>query len=111
MTSKEESRVEEIPESADSQAPQKEEDRNINVLQVAGWFIAATANNKNFLVKPRDLRILYMLVLWDFISRREKVEKLEKDSDIVIPESRLRKMAELVFGEAYYANFNHLNDM
>ena len=96
----------------------KETLRNINIVQLAPWLAGATANNNGFLLKPNDLRMLYLLVLWDYISNHHnvnnptgKVPPIENDEQITIPEADLVRMVQLIFHEDYYPCFNRVYNM
>jgi len=91
----------------------------INMLQLSSWISKATCSNKGFLLKPNDLRILYMLVLWEYVSKNNSTEKIEItdlmniecDSQIEIPEDELVKLVKLLFHHKYYAYFNKIFNM
>ena len=80
----------------------------VNINQIAPWLISATNNNKNFLLKHGDLRILYLLVLWDYVSKQKNIVKISKDEQITIRESDLVKMVQLIFDNSYYPYFERV---
>lgn len=94
--------------------------RNISILQLASWLAKSTSNNKSFLLKPNDLRILYMFVLWDYISKRhtcnididiDEMPIIDNDSQITIPEDELVRMVKLLFHNTYYPYFDRVYHM
>ncbi len=85
---------------------------NINIRELAAWLTTATSNNKAFLLKPNDLRLLYTLMLWEYLSKHHnKAKAPTDDSDIAIPEEDLVKMIKLVFNDALYPCFHHVINM
>jgi len=87
-----------------------EEVRNIKITQIASWLANATTTKK-FLLKPNDLRMLYLLVLWDYISKRNADAQITQDHQITIPEPDLVRMVRLVFHECHYPLFCNINSM
>lgn len=88
--------------------------RRINILQLAPWLTAATANNKGFLLKPNDLRMFYLFVLWDYLSKNKTDDNdidIKSDEQISIPEEDLVRMVKLVFHNTYYPYFNRVYNM
>ncbi len=92
--------------------------RKVNILQIAPWLAAATVNNKSFLLKPNDLRMLYMFVLWEYLSKHhhpgveiDKVEAIANDEQISIPEADLVRMVRLVFHNTYYPYLSRVYNM
>lgn len=80
------------------------EQNKINIIQLASWLTAATANNKSFLLKPSDLKLLYTLVLWEAV-KNSGVTTITNDEQIAIPEHELVKMVQLIFNKDYYTFF------
>lgn len=94
------------------------EPRKINIVQLAPWLVAATSKNKNFLLKPKDLQILYTLVLWQYISKHRNggeplstPEAIENDTEIAIPEDELVRMVQVFYHNTYYPYFNRVSNM
>ena len=92
--------------------------RNININQLTQWLVAATSGQQTFLLKPMDLRILYILVLWEFLSRHhcpgdaiENFPGITSDKQISISEPELMKMVKLLYNPAYYPYFNRVFNM
>ena len=78
----------------------------INIHQLAPWITAATSKTKNFLLKPGDLRMLYLLVVWEYISHHHDPKKeITDDSQIAIPEKDLVRLVKLVFNSTFYPYF------
>ena len=103
---------------------ERNQTRNINIIQLAHWLANATANNnKGFILKPNDLRMLYLFVLWDYLSKRhskklddptnltDQVPPIENDEQITIPEEDLIRMVQLLFHNTYYPYFNRVYNM
>ena len=91
-----------------------DENRKINILQVTEWLASATSSNKGFLLKPNDLRMLYMYVLWNFISKNHIENKplnINNDSQIEICEKDLIRMVKILFNDKYYSYFNKVYNM
>ena len=85
--------------------------KNINLTQLAEWLASATRNNADFLIKPADLRLLYTLVLWEYISTKDRTLKITKNSQIEIPEEELVRLIKLVFTPEHYQYFTNINQM
>ena len=113
MEQPEESKKEIVEESPIQTPP-----RNINIPQLAAWLAVATASNKGFLLKPTDLRILYMIILWDYLSKRHhqgdlsgEIPAIANDEQISIPEDELVRMVKLIFHTTFYPYFHRVYNM
>lgn len=83
------------------------EPRVVKINQLAQWLAGATANNKNFLIKPSDLKMLYLLVLWDYASKNE-VTEITTDDQITIAEEDLVRTTQLFYNNTYYPFFSRI---
>lgn len=101
----------------------------VNISQVPLWLSTLFAKNASgALVKPSDLKMLYMLVLWEYLSKngasqnepdnKEQGDKdepkivsensINSDKDIEIPEQDLIKIVNIFFNKTYYPYFNRV---
>lgn len=94
------------------------EDHEISILQFSRWLSLATSGHKNFLTKPTDLQILYLLFLWEYISsnvgdnfKYNNVPDITKDKQIKVSEKKLVHMVQLFFHSKYYPLFNRIYNM
>lgn len=99
------------------QASSSGKQKYVNILQLAQWLSIATASNGKFLLKPSDLRLLYVLVLWEYLSNHHprgdsgEIPVIEEDSNISIPEDELVNIVKLVFNGNVYPCFNRIYNM
>ena len=102
--------------TSDNKAMETPQPKMINLTQVMEWVSAATRNNKDFLMKPRDLRLLYTLVMWEYITNHHRDPaaepiKVEKNDQVVITETKLEQLVKLLFSKQYYPCFSSINQM
>jgi len=82
------------------------EDNKISIVHVAHWLTTSTKNNRHFYIKPIDLRIIYTLVLWEYI-KNNNTEEITQDTDIKISEKDLIKMVQLYYSNKYHKLFKN----
>ncbi len=86
--------------------------KKVNITQLAQWLVTATSKTGGFLLKPKDLRMLYLLLLWEYISRHNpNKRKIIKDEQISIPEGELIRMIKLFYDNTHYLYFDRIFDM
>jgi len=92
--------------------------KKVNLLQLSTWLTQATGHNKNFLLKPKDLHVIYLIFLWEYLSKyhtakkvTEKVPVIKNDEQISIPETDLINIIQTFYQESYYPYFNNLNNI
>jgi len=92
--------------------------KKVNILQLAQWLTGATCKNKGFLLKPKDLGIIYLLFLWEYLSKHhtdkkvtDSVPEINDDSEISIPEQDLVNIVQTFYQKAYYPYFTRLNSI
>ena len=93
--------------------------REISISQLVQWVASATAKTKDFILKPDDLRTLYLLVVWRHISKLNAdttdiaadAPKIASDSEITIPEDELKKMVQMLFHNTYYPYIHRVTHM
>ncbi len=85
--------------------------KKVNITQLAQWLVAATSKTGGFLLKPNDLKMLYLLLLWKYISQHHLGGKIIKDEQISIPENELIHMIKLFYDNGYYPYFDRIFDM
>nr|QBK87358.1 MAG: hypothetical protein LCMAC201_02680 [Marseillevirus LCMAC201] len=92
----------------------------VNILQLTKWLTAAT--REDFLLKPNDLKMMYLLMLWEYLSKHHDTKSavisadkelalIPNDKTIAIPQVELVKMVQLVFHPSYYSNFFKIFNM
>jgi hypothetical protein len=87
------------------------ENKKVNILQLASWIVKATSNNKDFILKPNDLKMLYILMLWEYLSKYHNGRKLTCDEQIYLPETDVIKIIQLFYNSENVAYFNHVFNM
>ena len=86
--------------------------KKINILQLATWLTAATKDNKKFLLKPNDLRMIYLFVLWEHVKmRKPDAGGIVDDREISIPEDQLIEIVKMFFHNENYPFFNRVYNM
>ena len=97
----------------------QEKNPDINILQLARWLSLATSGQKIFLIKPGDLRMLYLLFIWEYISTfsgedyksTDNVIVPDKDSQISLSEKKPTRLVQLFFHQKYYPLFSRIFTM
>ena len=82
-------------------------EKKISINQLAGWLSTATSNNKKYLLKPSDLKMLYLIFLYEYITNNSE-KPIENDGEIQLPESRVVKMVQLFYDNNYYQYYNRV---
>jgi hypothetical protein len=88
-------------------------EKRINILQLAQWLTNSVPAG-NFLLKPEDLRILYLIMLWENIKQHrytgnyENMIELANDKDIYVSEKELLKIINIVYSKKFYPSFINL---
>lgn len=82
-------------------------DKKICITQLAGWLNTATSNNKKYLLKPNDLKMLYLLFLHEYVSKYSD-KTIDNDNDIQILETDLIKLVQLFYNNNYYQYYNRV---
>lgn len=85
-------------------------EKKINIIKLVPWLTNAISNKGQFLLKPNDLKMLYMIVLWEYISKY-KNGVITNDEQIAIPEKNLIKIIELFYNDSNYQYFNKVYSM
>lgn len=85
--------------------------KKINILQLMSWLSAATSQNSSFLMKPNDMKMLYLLFLWEYVSKHHPKNltepvKIEDDKMIALPEAEVINLVQLLFNKTFYNYFN-----
>ena len=88
-----------------------EKEKKVNITQLAQWLVGATSNTRGFLLKPNDLKIIYLLLVWEYFSRHHSGGKITTDEQIVIPESELVTMIKLFYDNTHYPYFERIFNM
>jgi len=81
------------------------EENKISIVHVAHWLTTSTKNNKHFYIKPVDLRVIYTLIVWEYIKNNDS--EIKEDTDIKIPEKDLIKMVQLYYSSKYHKLFKN----
>lgn len=120
--SSEEKEIKEVPESIEipdstttptpSPSPKtpKPEDQKITILQLARWLVNSIDNTK-FLLKPEDLRVLYIITLWEYIKNYHfkgdfaNTSAIETDREVALTQKELMQIVTLFYDKNYYPNF------
>jgi hypothetical protein len=86
-------------------------DKKVNILQLSSWIIKATENNKEFILKPNDLKMLYIIMLWEYLSKHYNGRKLTSDDQILLPEVDVIRLVKLFYNIDNNVYFNHVFNM
>lgn len=93
-------------------------DKKVNILQFAQWLTQATAKNTGFLLKPGDLNTLYLLFLWEYVSKYHdsgdgsvSVPNITNDTQISIFEKDAVRLVQLYYHNTFYPYFSRLKDL
>lgn len=92
------------------------ETRVIKLNDIATWLTQATSTNDNFMLKPKDLKNLYKLVLWNYFDNN--IEDPEGDSldirgdwQVTINEPELIRLVKIYYHQSYYPYFSAFDNM
>lgn len=90
--------------------------RLIKLNDIATWLTQATATNNNYMLKPKDLKNLYKLVLWTYLEHNiEDPEgdtlEIRGDGQITINENELVRLVKIYYHQSYYPYFTEFDNM
>lgn len=98
-------------------------------LKLSAWLSAVTSANSKFFLKPSDLRLLYVISLWEYLRNTdpqdepepEPVSDAEADSErarpklsldnVSLPQEDLVNLIKVFYAEKNYPAFSLLNNM
>lgn len=96
----------------------EQQENKISIRNLAYWLCIATSATENFLLQPSELKSLYLLLLWQFISVHHHPEsennegkEIKEDKEIAIPEQELLRMVKLYMNKTYRPYFARLSQM
>ena len=74
-------------------------EKKINIHGLALYFSKIAYKNK-FLIKPNDLKILYIIFFWEYISQNFD-KNIKNDNDIILNETNVLKIIKIIFHSKY----------
>lgn len=90
-------------------APQQEP--TVNLAQLAAWLVIATSKTKNFMIRPSDLKNLYLLMLWEYLARHHTSDELQSDESICLPEKEVVAIVHVYYNSKFHPFFNRLQNL
>ena len=82
----------------------------ISIYDLSLYLSKIAHKNNNFLIKPSDLKILYIIFFWEFISNNNNKD-IESDKDLILNEKQVNNIIKHIFNSKYSKYLENISNL